>query len=322
MEFINNLLGKVRRHVLSIFISLSLPKTNDSVFKENYETALAMYKNRRDNYSYDKFLMNEWKENTNSIEQYFLNAFSVSFLRNQIIKKTMFAHLPNEAKNKQKKLLSDFFNEDEIKTYLSENAIGRPILNDLEYISSGNTIHHLYHLAKFSKELGLNLKEINSYVELGGGYGNLAKITKKINPNVTFTIIDIPIFSYIQYTYLSAVLGKDQVVFFDDTKSIIPNKVNLIPLDEKLINEFIQTKYYPEVFLSTWALSESNQSTQSLVRDNNYFNAKHILLAYQRANESFKFAQEVTNLNNNYSTRYSEETEYLKDNYYLFASKK
>ncbi len=315
-------MGKARRHALSTLISLSLPKANDDVFKENYETALSMYKKREDNYNYDKFLMNEWKENTNAIEQYFLNDFSISFLRNQIIKKTMFAHLPDEAKNKQKKFLSDFFSKNEIINYLSENAVGKPILNDSEYTSSGNTIHHLYHLAKFSKELGLNLKKINSYVELGGGYGNLAKITKRINPNVTFVIIDIPIFSYIQYTYLSTVLGKDQVVFFNETKSIIPNKINLIPLDENLINDFTQIKYSPEVFLSTWALSESNQATQSLVRDNNYFNANHILLAYQKANESFKFAQDVTNLNNNYSVRYSEETEYLKDNYYLFASKK
>lgn len=322
MKFIATLFGKIQRRIISFYVSLFLPKTNKVAFLQSYHSALSLYKEKKTTYHYDKFLMPEWKQNTISIEKYFEENFSISFLRNQILKRTMFAHLPEKAKAIQKKLINSFFKTEDAKKYLLEDAIGNPILNDIEYLTSGNTIHHLYHLAKFSTELKIDLKEIQSYVELGGGYGNLAKITKKINPDITFTIIDIPIFSFIQYTYLTAIFGKEHVVFFDKNVGIIPKKINLVTLDESIIEEFSRLKYSPDVFLSTWALSESNQATQTFVRNNNYFNAKYLLLAYQKANDSFEFAQEVTKLSDDYLLKYNEETEYLTDNYYLFATKR
>jgi len=322
MNLISSVYKKIKRHILSIYISLFLPPADVVEFNKNYQDALIKYIANKDTYSYNKFLMPEWAENTNTIEKYFTESFSVSFLRHQLLKSTMFAHLPKAAKLIQKKLITSYFGKEKTKEYLQESLVGAPILNDLEYKTSGNNIHHLYHLSKFAKEMHKNLSDIKSYIELGGGYGNMAKLVKHINKEATYIIIDIPIFSYIQYIYLSTVLGKEHVVFFGESGEIIPGKINLIPLDNQLIQQFISLKYSPDVFISTWALSESNQATQSLVRDNDYFQAEYLLLAYQKANDSFTFAQEVTKLNNNFVVNYNDETEYLSNNFYLFASRK
>jgi len=322
MPALKLLLGKIKRRLISLNISLYLPKPRKKDFSDNYHYAKSLYEKNSESYKYDKYLMSDWKQNTNTIEKFFLNDFSLSFLRHHLIKSTMFAHLPKEATSLQKKLLESFFPKNKLGEYLKENSEGNPILNDLEYKTSGNIIHHLYHLAKLGEELGLDINNINSYTELGGGYGNMAKIAKRINPDATYTIIDIPIFIFIQYVYLSTLLGKDSVVIFDGTKGIIPHKVNLIPLDEELIKKFIDLKQTSDIFISTWALSESNQVTQSLVRDNNYFNAKYLLLAYQQANSSFQFSQDVVKVSEIYNIKYNSVTEYMPDNYYLFAERK
>lgn len=317
-----SLIGKVERHVYSTFVSFLLPKRNGVIFYKRYENAKKHYLRSVPSFRYKKFLMPEWQRNTEIVEKYFLNNFSSSFLRHPLLKSTMFAHLPNKAKEIQKTLLKSCFETNQLKEILKESLIGYPILNDLEYLTSGNSIHHLYHLAKFGKELELKVEKLDSFIELGGGYGNMAKLVKRINPSATYTIIDIPIFIYIQYVYLCTLLGEEQVVIVDKDQPIISSKINLVPLDESLTQNSILQKSSPDIFLSTWALSESNEETQAFVRNNNYFGAKYILLAYQKANNSFQFSQEVTKLGNLYSVIYNSVTEYMPDNFYLFAKRK
>jgi len=322
MTIFFTLLKKVWRHIVSIYITLFLPKLGVDYFYTNYTEAKEAYLQKRDSYNYKAYLMKDWENNTNVIEEYFLNSFSYSFLRHPLLKSTMFAHLPNKAKTIQIDLLKTYFSTSKLREILEESLIGSPILNDLKNKTSGNSIHHLYHLVKFAKELDIKIENLNSFIELGGGYGNMAKLVKKINPNATYTIIDIPIFSYIQYVYLSTLLGTDQVIILNKNQAIIPNKINLVPFDESLEQGGALSISAPDVFLSTWALSESNIATQALVRNNNYFSAKYLILAYQKTNDSFEFSQEVTNLSSSYTTKYNSVTDYLADNFYLFAEMK
>jgi len=209
-----------------------------------------------------------WTSATKTIEEYFIKNFNSSFLRHPVLKSTMFAHLPSPAKTIQKKLLQSYFSNEQLKKILKENSLGSPILNDFEYTTSGNSIHHLYHLAKFGQELDVKIQNFNSYLELGGGYGNMARLVKRINPKATYSIIDIPIFIYIQYVYLSTLLGKEQVNILEKGDHILEGKINLIPLDESLTQTDLYSKSSPDIFLSTWALSESNEETQDFVRVN------------------------------------------------------
>jgi len=264
--------------------------------------------------------MPSWKNNTEEIEAIFLAGLPFSFLRNQMLKQTMFAHLPKIATEIQKKLITDFYGKSEAQSLLHENSAGKPILNDFQYKTSGNSIHHLYHFTKFSKETKTPLKELNSVVEFGGGYGNAAKIFRKINANATYTIVDIPIFSYIQFVYLSTVFGPDKVVMFDDTEKIIKGKINIVPLHKGYVQKLNSSLNAPDLFISTWALSETNEATQSMIKKLNYFNSKSILLAYQKASDAFAFSQNIEDLPAEYHKIYQSEIAHQKENFYLFAS--
>jgi len=205
---------------------------------------------------------------------------------------------------------------------LHENSAGKPILNDFQYKTSGNSIHHLYHFTKFSKATGTSLTELDSVVEFGGGYGNAAKIFRKINTAATYTIVDIPVFSYIQYVYLSTVCGPENVVLFDETKTITTGKINIVPLHKNYMKEVCVALSTPDLFISTWALSETNEATQAMVKKLNYFNSKHLLLAYQKANENFSFSENIENLPAEHTATYQSEITHQKENFYLFTERK
>ncbi|MEZ4195100.1 MAG: putative sugar O-methyltransferase [Candidatus Paceibacterota bacterium] len=318
---VTSLPAKIFRHSYSILISLFITQDSQKSFLEEYRAALSLYQARKSSFDYNEFLMPSWKKNTDEIESFFEKKFSFSFLRNPILKSTMFAHLPTAAKRIQKKLILEHFGYDKAKLLLKEHSVGSPILNDWQFLSSGNTIHHLYHLAKFEHESKQSLSTIKSACELGGGYGNMARLAKALNPEMTYTIIDIPVFSFIQLVYLKTTLGTASTVLYDETTGIIPGKINIVPISRTSITNMAKV-YRPDVFFSTWAISESNKATQNLIKDLEYFKANFLFIAYQKVNESFAFSEQVTALPEKYKNIYQAETSYLTDNYYLIAQRK
>jgi putative sugar O-methyltransferase len=313
--------NKISRHLLSIYLSWFLPKADMLKMTKIHNEAITRYKKDSPTYHFDDFVMPEWKKNTEVIEHYFLNQSLNSFLQHPLIKSTMFAHLPRQATEMQKKLIIDFFGLPKAQLLLRESMVGSPILNDQSLLTSGNSIHHLYHLTKFAREMNVIPSSISSVIEFGGGYGNLAKLARRINPSITYTIIDVPIFIYLQYVYLACLFGQDLVTIVDSSMTISEGKFNLVPLDKILLEKFTVQKPTADLFVSTWALSESNVYTQSWITEQDYFGAKNLLLAYQKANDSFTFAENVVKLNANYQVKYNAVTEYIPDNYYLFAQR-
>ena len=74
-----------------------------------------------------------------------------------------------------------------------------------------------------------------------------------------------------------------------------------------------------DLFISTWALSESNEAMQDLIRQLEYFKSQYLLLAYQKSYKSYPFAENVQNVTKTYKKVFNMETEYLKNNFYLFC---
>ncbi len=60
---------------------------------------------------------------------------------------------------------------------------------------------------------------------------------------------------------------------------------------------------------------------QQTVVDRHYFNAKYLLLAYQKQSGEFTYAEKVADTAPDYAKVFAEETDYLKENYYLFCRK-
>ena len=263
------------------------------------------------------FLLPLWSDYAKRMEEYFFNDFNIDFLNHPVIKTTMF--IKPKWENVQLKYLEKKHDEKELKRLLCESKFGHPIITNCKYKTSPNSIHTLNHLSLFEDRTGCILKNKSNIIEWGGGYGNMAKIFLRINPHATYTIIDLPIFTFIQAIYLACIFGKEKInILTERNKEIKNNSINLLPLNEKLINSVNFKR--PDIFISTWALSESNDFSQNMVERLKYFNSDYILIGHQIFSETVPFANDIIGKLNGFHILYHEKIPYIKgENFYLFA---
>lgn len=258
-----------------------------------------------------EFLTQFWQERITNIENQFNGDIPDDFLCNKDIQFTMFVrydkYTPIELHYLVRKY--PFF---KLVGLLAEGDTGKlPIMNIEGIKTTGNSIHMLYHLSRYAAETETYLSKINSVVEWGGGFGNLCKIFWKLHSNFktycTYTLIDTKLFTYLQWLYLSENLGQYNV----NIGSIKKGMINIIPL-----GMLDKVNISAELFISTWAISESSDTAQQYVMDKKLFNAKKVLIAHQGNSSDFPFADSVKEFVD--GKVYSEEIEHLPGNYYLF----
>jgi hypothetical protein len=107
-------------------------------------------------------------------------------------------------------------------------------------------------------------------------------------------------------------LGKEKVNLIQNFDDTIDNGIiNLLPL-------CFLDKYTlkGDLFLSTWAISESSENSQEYVIKNKWFDAKHLLLAYNK--NSSRFPHDKTHKLAKKSGLIIEKIEFLPDHRYAF----
>lgn len=221
-----------------------------------------------------------WKENISALESYFTGRMDEDFLSNETINGTMVFT------DKR----SHIIELDELTRQMDRANLNRIISTGLNrsFITGKsrrgaliNSVHHLYHLKQFERATGRKMSSIKSVVEFGGGYGNMARIVQNAGaPLEAYSIIDLLLFSCIQYVFLCTTSGIEQVTFSNSPG----NKRKLFTVyPMSLIDSMKELR--GEMFLSTWALSESTAAAYDLVKKHDWFGASSLLLAY---NEKWK----------------------------------
>ena len=129
-------------------------------------------------------------------------------------------------------LLEKSYPSEKLKELLIEDYLGNPLLMNAKYLTSHNSIHQLYHFTRYQSETRNDFEQFRFVVEWGGGYGSLAKIYHRLVQNpVTYIIFDIPLFSCVQWLYLSVTMGKDRVNLIQQPdQKIAERKINLVPV--------------------------------------------------------------------------------------------
>jgi hypothetical protein len=94
---------------------------------------------------------------------------------------------------------------------ISEPKVGNPEL--YEGWTSGNLIHQAYHLMQWEQKSGKRVEELDSIVEIGGGYGAMCLICRRLGFEGWYHIIDLPEFSLLQEYYLSNIINVDKTTF-------------------------------------------------------------------------------------------------------------
>lgn len=292
---------------------LSLEKKKQKTSYKKLIKNFSVFYEKIKKYSIDKYVTSLWKNSNKKMERLFLPFPKFDFLSNPELINMMFMSSGGALMKTELDFLENKIKKEVLKEILKEEYFGCPLISDSQYISSHNSIHHLYHLLKYEEQTGKKLSRMEFVIDWGGGYGNLAKIfrlyTKK---NSTYIIIDTPLFSCLQWLYLSIVLGEDQVVMISNRdQKIIKSKINILPLG--------LLKYYKlkaDLFLSTWALSESTKLCQLLVKKQKFFSANHLLMSFH---ESCYYLPDSGYIRSIFPKEAKiEEIHLMKGNYYAF----
>lgn len=64
-------------------------------------------------------------------------------------------------------------------------------------------IHQAYHIYKFEHDMGLRVDNMNSIIEFGGGFGQMALALRRLGFNGEYICFDLPEFSLLQEYWLS-----------------------------------------------------------------------------------------------------------------------
>jgi len=159
---------------------------------------------------------------------------------------------------------------------LRETSVGGPTPYWRLPWSSGNTIHHAYHLCRFSEATQARFEDLRFVFEFGGGYGNLCRLLFKLGFKGHYVIFDLPHFSALQRFYLDAV-----GLTGNASARPIGGQVTCVSRVDEAARILQSAKPNDDsLFIGTWSLSETplagrNWIEQYLVR------FSHILVAYQ-----------------------------------------
>ena len=171
-----------------------------------------------------------------------------NFLRNPLLQNIIFIHNRLFIYFELRELKRDK-NWKIWKKLIIENDIGNPIRFFLYSISSGNRIRQVYIIKKILDNLNNKIKinKIKNVVEIGGGYGCMADIYKKINKNVSYTIYDMFEANLLQFYYLK----------MNNYNPVIDKISNGLCLTSNLNLMYkISKKYKNYLLIANWSLSE------------------------------------------------------------------
>lgn len=149
-------------------------KTTFNILRNRFSET---YDNLR-KYNISEFTTAVWENYNAKLEKVFLPLPPFSFLRDRIITGTMFVTAGGKWLREEVSFLEKRISKDKLKTLLQEDYVGNPLLLNYKYLTSHNSIHHLYHLIRFLEKTRCNLDQIDTIVEWGGGYGKNLQTAK------------------------------------------------------------------------------------------------------------------------------------------------
>lgn len=242
-----------------------------------------------------KYFIDIFRNTSNNLKNF------EDFLNWPIIKQTMFIGNPQYV-NIELDYLKKLNNWPDWSTAIIENNIGNPEIFPNYPSSSGNLIHHAYHVALFENITNLKINSFDTVFEFGGGYGSMCRLFRNLNYKNKYIICDLEEFTSLQKYYLS--------------------KLNMSCefLLEKELNSYEFTG--KKMFIATWSLSETPENLINYVT-NKVSNFDAFLIAFNRTfingDNPRYFENFIKGIGD---IKYSMfEIDHMKDNFYLIGAK-
>lgn len=255
-----------------------------------------------------EYLIPFWRDKLAELENDLLPSPRADLLNNKVIRWTMFApwstYTPVEFGYVRNRL-----GDRRTKALIHESRAGQPPTFAVgDYLSSGNIVHHAYHIVRHDEMAKPG--PIHTVVEWGAGFGSMARLWKRMDRKTTYVCVDTALFVAIEWLYLGSIYG-GQALNIVDGGGIKEGAINLVPLGAVGALDM-----QADLFLSTWAVSESAKAAQDLLIKKNLYGAKHVLIGHQGTSKTFPFAGSVRELVK--GKCYAEDIKHLPGNSYLF----
>lgn len=300
-------------------------------FRTNHKKALIpwkksdymKFKSQSPNFNYESFITPMWQRHYDHIEKLMLENKS-DLLRDELVQYAMALSVGGTYQKKQLPYLQAQWDDADLKRLLVEDYCYSPYITDESYQTSETLINHLTHLTFFSENRKVDLSKLNCVVEFGGGYGSMARLLKRLNPNITHIIIDLPLFCFIQESYIkNSSIGGSANLLLSEKDKIDKGNVNIIPIGNTTCLDQIAAEN-PDLFIATWSLSEANKFTQDFILQRKYFLANHLLMGYRHYADKINPDQPESDslkVTEQYALELKEEVFFGLNQHYLFASR-
>ncbi len=221
-----------------------------------------------------------WAENANELRNHILNDDPTCFLQWDVIRRTMFVRSGPFVRTELTALGADPDWGHRWRAAVTEDRFGKPSMLPRYRASSGNRVHHAYHIREFERSTGTSLGSIDCVFEFGGGFGGMAHLLRRLGFRGRHVILDLPMFSALQRFYLRTVLpDQDRDIYCVDEPS--------------RAFELLAGKH--RLMIATWSFSEVpaavRESVSSLVNACNHF-----LVAFQERFEELDNAGIATSM--------------------------
>lgn len=196
-----------------------------------------------------------WVNYMNCLRELVLNHDPREFLRWSIILQTMFVGYARYIITELNYLKSRPKWEDRWREAIKESPVGHPIPYWYYPHSSGNLIHHAYHLAQFEERTAIHVNNIDCTFEFGGGYGSMCRLLYNLGFRGKYVIFDLPAFSALQQFFLKAT---GITVHSVDTFRMAESGVICISdLEQLRITLSHHIEASNAMFIATWSISEA-----------------------------------------------------------------
>ncbi len=230
----------------------------------------------------------QWFNNVNRLRELVLREDPREFLRWHVISSTMFAKHASYVEAELNFLKSQPDWRNRWSKLIKESPVGHPTPYWRYPRSSGNLIHHAYHLAKFEEKTGIKADTFDSVFEFGGGYGSMCRLFYNAGFSGRYVIFDLPAFSALQEFFLKSAGIKGCSV--EQLKKEILRCNCVSDIDQ--LREIVRNDFNTDnsLFVATWSISEAPVSLRDMILPLTS-SFKAFLIAYQH-----RF-QEIDNAN-------------------------
>ena len=141
-------------------------------------------------------LDHKWQEHQKSFRYHAKHEGVDQFLKWSTIQATMFVGNNKHTQHKFDQL------DEKWLSHIDDPGVGKPTMfNDK---TSGNYIEQAYHLSQLEKYM--NLSDIKSVIEFGGGYGAMRVVWNRAFGDDVYYMYDLPEFILLQEYYISKVI--------------------------------------------------------------------------------------------------------------------